>query len=84
MGNVSTCSAPTTVFVMTASQYTIAWRMAALMMTSVCWIFTTVTPSLSARTPMGPMTVSAGRASPGMVLTVRSVEKSENILLEID
>ena len=76
MENVSTCSDPTTVFVMTASQYTKAWRKAALMMTNVCWISTTVTPSLNARTPMGRMTASAGRASLGMASTVRSVREN--------
>ena len=73
MGNVSTCSEPTTVFVMTASQCTTAWRRDALMMMNVCWISTTVTPLLSARTPMGLMTAFVGRVSLGMASTVRSV-----------
>ena len=84
MGNVSTCSEPTTVFVMTASQSTTVWRRAALMMTSVYWISTTVIPSLSARTPMGRTTASVGRASLGMASTVRSFRETEKLKKNIN
>ena len=81
MGNVSTCSGPTTVFVMTASLWPEDWRKAALTMVNASWTSITATPSLSVRIPTDRMTASAGKVSLEMDSTVRWV-RSQSIVLD--